>query len=188
MKIILVLFFIFICSREGFSQPALMSPIDGSLANSTSPTITWTKVPGANAYFLKLSTGNPQDPLIVNGNVGNNISKSISGLSNNTTYYVQLWSSTNGGSKWSEGSPVYSFKTEVAYVDVSQTPPVYNTSSGRSSTWKSTGIKAGVVVPIGNISDYYSTGFMVADLSKWYLSKYVRTLGRLELAFLGGKE
>jgi len=53
---------------------------------------------------------------------------------------------------------------------------------------KSTGIKAAVIFPVGDFSDYYSTGFMVADVTKWYLSGNVRAVGRLELAFFGGKE
>jgi hypothetical protein len=53
---------------------------------------------------------------------------------------------------------------------------------------KSTGIKAGIVFPIGDLSDNYGIGFMVADLTKWYLSGNVRAVGRMELTFLGGKE
>jgi hypothetical protein len=50
------------------------------------------------------------------------------------------------------------------------------------------GIKAAVVFPVGEWTDGYSTGFMVADITKWNYSERVRITGRMEMTFFGGKE
>ena len=51
---------------------------------------------------------------------------------------------------------------------------------------KTSGIKAGIDIPIGNWSSDYSIGFNVADITKWNVSNNVRILGRTELTFFGG--
>ncbi len=53
---------------------------------------------------------------------------------------------------------------------------------------KTTGIKAGINFPVGTWSSDYSTGFNVADLTKWNITKNVRILGRMEVTFFGGTE
>lgn len=53
---------------------------------------------------------------------------------------------------------------------------------------KTSGIKAGIDIPIGNWSSDYGIGFNAADLTKWNISDNVRVLGRTELTFFGGKE
>ncbi len=190
MKTNLPILFIFLfLAGKSFAQPALTSPADGSEGVSTSPLIIWSSVPNANAYYLKITTGNPQDASIYDGNVGNNISKKLSKLNNNTNYYIQLWSSTNGGTNWSSASANYSFKTEVYTApERTQTTPVYNNYTQRGPNIKNTGIKAGIIFPVGSWSSDYGMGFTVADLTKWNISSNVRILGRMELTFFDGKE
>ena len=53
---------------------------------------------------------------------------------------------------------------------------------------KSSGIKAGIDIPVGDWSSNYGIGFNVADLTKWNVSNNVRILGRTELTFFGGAE
>ncbi len=184
-----ILFIFLFLAGKNFAQPALTSPADGSEGVSTAPLIIWSSVPNANAYYLKVTTGNPQDASIFDGNVGNRISKKLSKLNNNTNYYVQLWSSTNGGTNWSPASANYSFKTEVYTApERTQTAPVYNNYSQRGSNIKNSGIKAGIIFPIGSWSSDYGMGFTVADLTKWNISSNVRILGRMELTFFDGKE
>lgn len=53
---------------------------------------------------------------------------------------------------------------------------------------KTTAIKSGILIPVGELAKSNSVGFIVADLTKWSLSKYVKVLGRLEAAVYGGKK
>ena len=52
---------------------------------------------------------------------------------------------------------------------------------------KTTGIKSGILIPVGDLAKSNNVGFMVADLSKWSISRYVKVLGRLEATIYGGK-
>ena len=63
-----------------------------------------------------------------------------------------------------------------------------NVFAQKNENIKTTGIKAGIIFPVGDWSSDYGAGFNVSDLTKWYLSKTVRVLGRMELTFIGGKE
>lgn len=53
---------------------------------------------------------------------------------------------------------------------------------------KTSGIKAGIDIPIGDWSSDYGIGFNVGDITKWNVSDQVRILGRTELTFIGGTE
>jgi len=53
---------------------------------------------------------------------------------------------------------------------------------------KTSGIKAGLDIPVGEWSSDFGIGFNVADLTKWNVSDNVRILGRTELTFFGGTE
>jgi len=53
---------------------------------------------------------------------------------------------------------------------------------------KTTGIKSGILLPVGELANGWGVGFMAADLTKWSISKYVRVVGRMEAAIYGGKE
>ncbi len=60
--------------------------------------------------------------------------------------------------------------------------------SQKEANVKSTGIKSGILIPVGDLADSWGVGFMVADLTKWSISKYVRVIGRIEVTIYGGKE
>lgn len=53
---------------------------------------------------------------------------------------------------------------------------------------KTSGIKAGIDIPVGTWSSDFGVGFNVADLTKWNITDNTRILGRMEITFFGGKE
>jgi hypothetical protein len=77
---------------------------------------------------------------------------------------------------------------KIAIVFLFCTAFSMNAFAQRDENIKETGLKAGIIFPIGDWTDSYGTGFMVGDLSKWVLSPNVRVVGRLEIAFFGGKD
>lgn len=90
------------------ATPTLSSPSNGETNQSTSPTLTWNASSGATSYNVQVATDNSfsNSSLIVNENVGNNLSKQLSGLNNSKTYYwkaaaVNSYGTSNWSSVWS---------------------------------------------------------------------------------------
>jgi|GEM_PF-634213 len=93
-------------------SPRLSSPGNGAATQSITPALfTWNTVPGAASYILQAATDNSfsSTSLVVNENVGNNLSKQVSGLNLLSTYYWRVSAISNSGA--SDWSDVWSFTT-----------------------------------------------------------------------------
>lgn len=53
---------------------------------------------------------------------------------------------------------------------------------------KTSAIKSGILIPVGELANSSGIGFGISDLTKWSISKYVKVLGRLEAAVYSGKK
>ncbi|MDP3147744.1 MAG: FISUMP domain-containing protein [Ignavibacteria bacterium] len=93
------------------SAPTLSSPADGETNLLLTPTLTWNASNGATSYNLQVATDNSfsVSSLIINENVGNNLRKQLSGLSNSKTYYWKVASVNKYGT--SDWSTLWSFTT-----------------------------------------------------------------------------
>lgn len=83
------------------TAPILMTPAEGITGVETSPTLTWTPVPGATHYSIAISThpnlGNAgnRDGLYVKGNVADTSWK-VPALFGSTRYYWRVYGTING--------------------------------------------------------------------------------------------
>ena len=103
-----------------------IEPINGATFISTSPTLIWNKISGADNYRLEVNTQSDF--------TGTNISDSLSikdtlltlsDLSNNTTYYWRVTAYSNNLSKITT-SDTYNFTTKLASVNLIS--PVHNST------------------------------------------------------------
>lgn len=90
------------------SAPLLVSPSNGALGVTTSPTLTWNASSGATSYHLQVTAAPPLSATILDTNV-TTTTCALSGLDNSATYYWQV-NATNayGTSPW---STTYNFTT-----------------------------------------------------------------------------
>jgi|GEM_PF-1742761 len=105
--------------------PTLSSPSNNATGQSITPTLSWNPSTGATSYIVQVSKGDNSfsgSALIVNENVGNNLSKQLSGLVNNTTYYWRVSAANSYGT--SNPSTTWSFTTATA-----ATAPTVTTNS-----------------------------------------------------------
>lgn len=127
------------------SAPTLFSPANGATGVSTTPTFSWSSVPGANRYWLMVATSSsslPTNPAatscpgcVITGSTDvtshtlpDPFLFGTSGtLSPNTTYFwqVQAW---NANGTDGNDSQVFSFTT-------AGTPPTLASASFKSSTY-----------------------------------------------------
>jgi uncharacterized delta-60 repeat protein len=96
------------------SPPTLLSPPDGAIGQSTDPTMTWDIVTGAISYNIQMSTSSKFDSNVIYcTGLPSNIF-SVSGLSNETTYYWKVSSNNDiDTSAWSE---IWNFSTAAYSV------------------------------------------------------------------------
>ncbi len=92
--------------------PILISPADGATTQPVALNLRWSRIPGASAYHLQVSTDAPFSALVVNDSTVTDTTRLVSGLTNNTTYYWHV-QATNAGGKSAYATP-YSFSTVVA--------------------------------------------------------------------------
>ena len=92
--------------------PALLSPSDGATTQPIALNLRWSRVTGASAYHVQVSSDAPFSALVVNDSTLADTTKVVSGLANNTTYYWRV-QATNAGGKSAYATP-YSFSTVVA--------------------------------------------------------------------------
>lgn len=91
------------------STPVLLSPANGAIDQSLTPTLSWDASSGATSYRLQVSTSSTFSTLIVDDGTLTGTSKQIGPLSNATTYYWRVSASNTGGT--SAYSTVWSFTT-----------------------------------------------------------------------------
>jgi hypothetical protein len=116
--------------------PTLVAPVNGAVNISTSPTLSWNVVPGADTYRLQVSTSNLFTTSIYNDSTRTSTSQSISGLTIGTTYYWRVNSKISGGT--SAYSTVWSFTTiapPAAPVLVAPVDVAVNISTSPTLTW-----------------------------------------------------
>lgn len=89
------------------SAPNLVSPADASTNLSTSPTLVWNRVTGANSYVVAWSTD--ASFTMVNSQTLADTSLQLSGLANNTTWYWRVFAANSYGT--SPTSATWSFTT-----------------------------------------------------------------------------
>jgi hypothetical protein len=89
--------------------PTLISPANGATGVSTSPSLVWGTVTGANTYRLQVSTSNAFATTVYDDSLRTNVSQTIPGLTVGTTYYWRVNSKTAGVT--SSYSPIWSFIT-----------------------------------------------------------------------------
>jgi hypothetical protein len=124
--------------------PTLVAPINLATNVSTSPTLLWNTVTGADTYRLQVSTSNLFATTIYNDSTRTNTSQSISGLAIATTYYWRVNSKISGGT--SAYSTIWSFTTIappaapvlIAPLDAAQNQPTSLTLSWNASVGAST--------------------------------------------------
>lgn len=92
--------------------PLLVSPSNGTVAVSMSPTLRWCASAEATSYRLQLSTDSTFSTTTVDQSEIRDTSISVSGLLNDTTYYWRVRASNGGGT--SAYSAVWSFRTAAA--------------------------------------------------------------------------
>jgi len=116
--------------------PTLISPTNGAINQSVSPTLSWSASSGATSYNLQVATDSSfaVSSLIISENTGNNTTKQISGLSKNTTYYWKVAGVNSiGNSGWSS---VWSFTTFLCGISaVSYSGKIYNTVQIGTQCW-----------------------------------------------------
>lgn len=90
------------------STPALVSPPTTASIPSTSVDLVWRSAPGALSYYLQVATNTSFTTLIVNDSTMADSTRSLTGLTNNATYYWRVKArNASGSSGW---SPVWNFK------------------------------------------------------------------------------
>ncbi|MDD5672792.1 MAG: Ig-like domain-containing protein [Chitinivibrionales bacterium] len=103
--------------------PVLSSPANGAMGVSLSPTLAWNFASGATSYGLQVSTVSNFGTLIKNSSGLMSASASLSGLTNNTTYYWRVNAANGGGSgAWSLSWIFTTLSGSVAVTGVSVSP------------------------------------------------------------------
>jgi hypothetical protein len=77
--------------------PTLVAPVDGAVNISTSPTLVWNAVPGADTYRLQVSASDNFASTVYNDSTRTSTSQAISGLAVGTTYYWRVNAKIAGG-------------------------------------------------------------------------------------------
>ncbi|MGA2624849.1 MAG: ice-binding family protein [Bacteroidota bacterium] len=89
--------------------PTLIAPVNAAVNISTSLTMIWNAVPGADTYRLQVSTSNLFATTVYNDSTRTGISQQISGLTVGMTYYWRVNAKIAGGT--SAYSTAWSFTT-----------------------------------------------------------------------------
>jgi hypothetical protein len=112
--------------------PVLLSPDDDEVFPGTSLTFSWNDVPYATGYRLEVNSNPSWRPAtrLFYGDVGNVLSKEVSGFQNNgTTYYWRVWAGNDLG--WSAPS-IYSFVNGTVPQDSMPMPSLSTPYNGEN--------------------------------------------------------
>jgi len=120
------------------SVPALISPTDGSGSVSTSPTLTWGAVGGADTYELQVSVSSGFETTIYDDATLTSASNVVSGLVNSTQYYWHVSATGVGGT--SAFSATQSFTTWAATPTTPPQLPVALGAAARFAILSTTGV------------------------------------------------
>ncbi|MDP2883909.1 MAG: T9SS type A sorting domain-containing protein [Ignavibacteria bacterium] len=92
--------------------PLLALPLDGAANQPTTLTLNWQKASRASSYWLQVATDSVFSTMVVNDSTLTDTTRSLSSLSNLTTYYWRVKSKNVGGE--SPYSEVRRFTTIIA--------------------------------------------------------------------------
>jgi len=110
------------------SAPSLTSPVDGATGISTSPTLDWNSVSGADSYRLQVAASSDFSSTVTDASGLTGTQYEVSGLDYNTGYYWRVRASNSEGS--GDWSSVWSFATESEPVSPPDTPVLRSPSDG----------------------------------------------------------
>ncbi|NGP78186.1 T9SS type A sorting domain-containing protein, partial [Balneolaceae bacterium YR4-1] len=110
--------------------PSLVSPSDGATGISTSPTLDWNSVGGANTYRVQLSSSSDFSSIEADQSGLTATQWEVSGLANSTSYYWRVQASNSyGSSSW---SVPYDFTTEQEATSPPAAPTLTSPADGES--------------------------------------------------------
>ncbi|HKI43958.1 MAG TPA: fibronectin type III domain-containing protein, partial [Balneolales bacterium] len=173
------LFIAFLVPQTGFAQPALASPSNGATNQPTSLTLSWNSVALASSYEVQVSVKSDFSSTLIDKSTSST-SLAISGLSNSTTYYWRVRSSTLGVSgSW---STTWSFTTQASSPSPPSTPTLaspangasgmsssptlqWNGASGATSYHEQVATTSGFTSPVSDQSGISGTSYQVSGLS-----------------------
>jgi kumamolisin len=147
----------------GSSRGVITSPVPSSTLTGSSVAFTWTAGSEATAYWIDVGSTSGGNNYYSSGNLGNVLTKTVSGLpTNGSPVYVTLYSLVGG--QWLGNPYTYTASSQSSAQGVLTTPPPSSTltssavtfdwtagSPGPYSYWLDIGSSAG-----GN--NYYSSG------------------------------
>ncbi len=145
------------------SAPTLVSPDSAATGISTSPTLTWNSVYGANNYTLQVS---PTDDFSVNSEFStSNTDYSISGLADNSDYFWRVKSSD--GSTESGWSYIWKFSTGSQTLDAPTLSSPANNSTDIDTTsaslsWNSVATATSYTLEVSTASDFATIFYTVS--------------------------
>lgn len=116
--------------------PTLVAPANGAVSISTSPTLIWNAVPGADTYRLQVSLSPGFVSTVYDDSTRTSTSQPISGLMVGMTYYWRVNSKISGGT--SASSTVWRFTTiapPAAPVLVAPVAAAQNQATSPTLSW-----------------------------------------------------
>jgi hypothetical protein len=148
--------------NAGAASGVLTTPAPGSALTSSSVTFGWTAGAGASAYWLDAGSTPGGNQYFQSGNLGNVLTKTVSGLpTDGSTIYVTLYSLIGG--VWSNNAYYYYAFNAGAGKGVIQTPTQGSILSGNTATfiWSAGTGATAYWLDIGNVAggnQYYQSG------------------------------
>ena len=96
------------------ATPTLVSPTNGAAGQTTAPVMTWNTVSNATSYAIQVATSSTFTSLVIQDSNLTVSTKTLSGLSVNTTYYWRVRAKNSAGaSTW---STAWNFTTVVSQL------------------------------------------------------------------------
>jgi hypothetical protein len=140
----------------------ITSPAPTSTLTGSSLTFTWTAGAGVTAYWIDAGSSAGGNQYFQSGNLGNVLTKTVSGLPvNGSTVYVTLYSLVNG--QWLSNQYTYTAYNAGSALGVMQTPTPGSTLSGyeQTFTWSAGSGATAYWMDIGSTvggNNYYQSG------------------------------
>ncbi|MBI5727960.1 MAG: fibronectin type III domain-containing protein, partial [Ignavibacteriales bacterium] len=166
--------------RTPVEVPTLSTPLNNSYAVSTSPSLVWASVAGADSYHVQIATTNTFASLVSDGYAAG-LSYAVSGLANGTEYFWRV--KAIGAFDSSDFSTEFKFTTSIAVpVLASPADNSFGNATNPSLSWGAVTGASGYRVQVASDVSFTtivatdttsSTGFAVAGLSQ-YTSYYWR--------------
>lgn len=146
--------------------PTLVSPIDGAVNQSITPTFTWNTVQGASTYRLQVSLDPGFVVTVFNDSTLTNTSTVVTGLTVGSTYYWRVNSKISGGT--SAYSTVWSFTTlAVPSVPILVAPAAdaINILTNPTFSWIATAGASSYTLQVSTSSSFVTTVYSNATIT-----------------------